>query len=159
MPGGRKTHEFSYGTPVPVILIQIAFPITGIAWVFAGLSRGWRVELSFVTVMSLIFLGHAKLLRYYERNGRAVPIPIRRVVVKYPTGWPRPMFAARLAFFVVVGLMIYFGVAPIAEFNARRGITACVFALIIVAILNIGLERWYVRKGRAKEEEVGARVK
>jgi hypothetical protein len=43
------------------------------------------------------------------------------------------MLAARLSFFVTVGIMVIFGVAPVADLTARHGIMACVFALIGVA--------------------------
>jgi hypothetical protein len=67
------------------------------------------------------------------------------------------MFAARLAFFVTVAIMIAFGVAPVADSTARMGIIGCVFALIGVAVLNLALERHYVNTGHAREVDVSSR--
>lgn len=64
------------------------------------------------------------------------------------------MLVARSAFFVTVATMFVFGLAPVPEMIARRGIIGCVFALIAVAILNLSLERKYVERGRAVEVDV-----
>ena len=66
------------------------------------------------------------------------------------------MLAARLSFSVTAAIMVAFGVLPLAESTARIGIIACLFALIGVTVLNLGLERRYVNTGRAKEMDVSS---
>src|SRR5438552_1937809 len=121
MPGGRKTHNFPYGKPLSVVVTEIAFTAAGIVWMFVGLSRGWRVEVTFVAVFVSILLLHSKLIGNYERTGRAVPIRRQRVVVRFHAGLPAPMLAARMSFFVAVAIMLFFGLTPIAEATAMIG--------------------------------------
>jgi hypothetical protein len=64
------------------------------------------------------------------------------------------MLLARAAFFVTAVVMLIFGVAPLRDSTARHGIIGCVFALLAVAGLNIGLERHYVNSGIAQEIDV-----
>lgn len=66
------------------------------------------------------------------------------------------MLAARLAFFLTVATMIVFDLAPIADSTARIGIIACVFSLIGVAVLNLVLERHYVKTRVAKKVDVSS---
>lgn len=64
-----------------------------------------------------------------------------------------PLLAARVAFFVVVGLILMFGIDPFRFEVAKNGITGCVFALVAVAVANVLLERRYIKIGRATEVE------
>ncbi len=52
------------------------------------------------------------------------------VMVRFPEGFPMPLLAARVAFFVVVGLILMFGIDPFRFEVAKNGITGCVFALV-----------------------------
>jgi hypothetical protein len=44
MPGGRKTHDFPSGTPIPVVMLWVAWPTLFFVWfVFGGgFSQGWQ---------------------------------------------------------------------------------------------------------------------
>jgi hypothetical protein len=46
-----------------------------------------------------------------------------------------------------------------ATSTARTGIIACVFALIGVAVLNLGLEHYYLKTGRATEVDLSVSPK
>ena len=156
MPGGsRKTHEFPQGKPLLLTFIDGAFAGLGaltfaISVVVFGLES-WR---SFVPVMAILTaytVTHSLLLIRYERTGDAVPIHRVSVAVKFPQGFPKPMLAARLAFFVVVAFMLLFGIGPFPFDVMRYGIIGCVFGLIGIAAINLLLEAHYVRAGRAAE--------
>src|SRR5689334_52718 len=116
MPGGsRRTHDFPRGKPLLLTLTDTGFAglfvlVLGISVLVFGLT-GWHA----IAPTFAIFVGYAitrsLLLTRYERSGDAVPIN-HSVVVKFPSGFPKPMFAARLSFFVVAGLMLVFGIGP-----------------------------------------------
>jgi hypothetical protein len=155
MVGYRRTHNYPHGTPFPLVLLAIVMAILLGLWVFL-VPGHWPRGIVIIAVFLVIAFINTKLHRRYERTGQAVRIPRPRVIVKFSQGLPVPMFAARLAFFVTVAIMVVFGVAPVADSTARIGIIACVFALIGVAVLNLALERRYVNTGHAKEADVSS---
>jgi hypothetical protein len=158
MVGGHKTHDYPQGTPFPLRLLAIAGAGLCAIWVFAvpgHWTRGIGVVAGF---LALAFIS-GKLHKRYEQSGLAVPIPRTRLAVKFLQTFPAPMLIARIAFFVAVAVMIGFGAAPIATSFARKGIIACVFALIGVAVLNLGLEHHYVRVGRATQVDLSKSAK
>lgn len=154
MPGGgRRTHDFPHGKPLLLTLTDTAFAglfvlVLGISVLVFGLNA-WRA----IAPTFAIFVGYAitrsLLLRRYEYSGDAIPINRVSAVVQFPDGFPKPMLAARLAFFIVAGLMLVFGVGPLPFDVVKNGIIGCVFGLIVVAIANLLLESHYVRAGRA----------
>ena len=143
MVGNRRTHDYPYGKPFPLVLLDIAMAILLLSWV-VFVPGHWTRASVFPAVL-LLALINTKLLRRYEQTGQAVRIPPPKVVARFPHGLPVSMLAARLAFFVSIAVMIVFGVAPVGDSTARMGIVVCVFALIGVAVLNLVLERHYVR--------------
>jgi hypothetical protein len=155
MVGYRRTHNYPYGKPFPLVLLDIMMAILVGLWVFL-IPGHWPRAIAIIAAFLVIALVSTKLHRHYERTGQAVRIPRPRVVVKFPQGLPVPMLAARLAFFVTVTIMVVFGVVPIADSTARIGIIVSVFALIGVAVLNLALERRYVNTGHAKEIDVSS---
>ena len=155
MVGYRRTHNYPHGKPFPLVLLDIVMAVLVGLWVFL-VPGHWPRAIAIVGVFLVIALISTKLHRHYERTGRAVRIPRPRVVVKFSQGLPVPMFAARLAFFVTVAIMVAFGVAPVADSTARIGIIVCVFALIAIAVLNLALERRYVNTGHAREVDVSS---
>jgi hypothetical protein len=156
MVGYRKTHNYPHGKPFPLVLLAIVMAVLVGLWVFL-VPGHWPRAITIVAVFLVIAFISTKLYRHYERTGQAVRIPQPRVVVKFSQGLPVPMFAAWLAFFVTVAIMIAFGAAPVADSTARMGIIGCEFALIGVAALNLALERHYVNTGRAREVNVSSR--
>jgi hypothetical protein len=158
MPGGgRRTHDFPRGKPLLLTLTDTAFAALfvlafGIPQLLFGLN-GWRA----IAPTFAIFVGYAitrsLLLTRYERSGDAIPINCVSVAVKFPNGFPKPMLAARLAFFIVAGLMLVFGVGPFPFDVVKKGIIGCVFGLIVVAITNLLLESHYGRAGQAVNVE------
>jgi len=155
MVGGRKTHEFPNGRPLPLTLLTLSYAAVVLLTIaFVHPSGGFRQFLPSVTALVAIALAHRKLMVYYERIGKAVPVPCSVVVVKYPNGLPVTIIALRVAFFGVVGMMLFFGLAPVADKTARVGIIYSIFVLIAIAVAYIAVERRYVRIGRADEAKV-----
>jgi hypothetical protein len=158
MPGGgRRTHEFPHGKPLLLTLAETGFAavivlVLGIAVLVFGLN-GWLSIASAFALFVAYVVTRSLLLTRYERTGEAVPVNRISVVVKFPHGFPKPMLAARLAFFVVAAVMLVFGIAPFPFDVARYGIIGCVFGLIGVAAVNLLLEGHYVKAGRATEVE------
>jgi membrane protein implicated in regulation of membrane protease activity len=144
MVGNRRTHDYPYGRPFPLVLLEIAMAILLLSWV-VFVPGHWTRAIGLIAAVLVLALINTKLLRRYEQTGQAVRIPRPKVVARFPHGLPVSMLAARLAFFVSIAVMIVFGVAPVAHSTARIGIVVCVFALIGVAVLNLVLERHYVR--------------
>jgi hypothetical protein len=152
MVGYSRTHDYPHGKPFPLVLLAVAMALLLLSWIVFVPGHWLRSVGTIAAFLVLVFID-TKLHTHYEQTGQAVRIPRPKVVARFPNGLPVPMLAARLAFFVNVGVMIVFGVAPIADSTARTGIIGCVFVLIGVALLNLALERHYVNIGVA--EEVG----
>lgn len=150
MVGYRKTHNYPRGRPFPLVLLDVPKVILVAVWVFL-VPGHWSRAIGVVTILLIIAFISRKLHRRYERTGDAVRIPRPRVVVKFSKGLPGLMLTARIAFFVIVAIMVVFGVAPMAASTARIGIIACVLPLIGVAVLSLALEHHYVGTGRATE--------
>lgn len=151
MVGHRKTHTYPQGRPKPLVWVSIAFAALAVTWVFLVPGHRWRAIGVISTFIAVAILDR-KLHLHYEQTGQAVRIPRPALtVIKFPGGISATMLIARLAFFATVLVMFVFGLAPMNEMTARRGIIGCVFALIVVAVLNVGLERHYVNTGRATE--------
>ena len=158
MPGGgRRTHDFPHGKPLSLTLTDTAFAglfvlTLGISELVFGLN-GWRAIAPPIAIFVAYAITRSLLLTRYERSGDAIPINRVSVVVRFPNGFPKPMLAARLAFFIVAGLMLVFGIGPFPFSVVKNGIIGCVFGLIVVAIANLLLESHYVRAGRAVNVE------
>jgi hypothetical protein len=155
MVGYRKTHNYPYGKPFPLVLLDIVMAVLVGLWVFL-IPGHWPRAIAIVAVFLVIAFISTKLHEHYERTGQAVRISRPRVVALFSQGRPVPMLAVRLTFFITVAIMVAFGVAPVADSTARIGIIVCVFALIGVAVLNFALERHYVNTGPAKEINVSS---
>jgi hypothetical protein len=155
MVGHRRTHEFPHGTPFPLVLLYTANAVLVGLWVFL-VPGHWPRAIAIISVFLVLAVIVTKLVRHYERTGQAVRISRPTVVVKFSQSLPAPMMAARLAFFVIVAVMIVLGVAPVADSTARTGIIACVFLLIGVVVANLSLERHYVNTGHAKEVDASS---
>ncbi len=91
------------------------------------------------------------MIRRYERTGQAVRRRRAKLIVKFPDGFPKPLLAAHLAFLVVTGLMLVFGIGPFQIDVAKKGIIGCILGLGAVAVANVVLEHHYMKVGRAKE--------
>jgi hypothetical protein len=157
MVGYRKTHDYPYGTPLPLILLAIGMAILLLSWVFL-VPGHWPRAIGIIAAVLVLAFIDGKLHKRYEQTGLAVRTPRPpKVVAKFLHGLPVPMLVARLAFFVMIAAMIVFGVAPVRA--ARIGIIARVFTLIGVAVLNLALERHYVNTGVATEIDVSSNGK
>jgi len=149
MPGGRRTHEYPYGKPFPLLVIDIATGIVGICWVVFA-SRGWP----YIVGILAVFLGLAaiasNLTKWYERTGLAVRIP-RVVAVGFTKGTPAPIRALRVAFFVFVAALLFFGLAPFPLTVAKGWMIGSIVGLFAIGGMHLFLERHYVNTGRAEE--------
>ena len=77
MPGGgRKTHEFPNGMPLPLLVVEITFPIAIfilVLWFMKAGFHSWR-EGSLLGLIVIAFLYvRWQLIRFYGRKGLAVP--------------------------------------------------------------------------------------
>jgi hypothetical protein len=84
--------------------------------------------------------------RPYSRYG---PLRLFAECLKFADGTPSPLVVLRYGFFVVVGIMIVFGLAPLAERTAKLGIIGCVISIMAIGFLHVVLAHHYVRTGRA----------
>jgi hypothetical protein len=152
MPGGRKTHDFPQGTPVPIVLIHIAAVIVGVLWV-VSFSLGWMFAIAASAAWICVLLISHKLTKSYERRGLAVPIPRPKVnSIRFPAGTPASLLALRYAFAIVALLMLGFGLAPMPWARAKFGIVGCVIGLFMLGVLNTALVFHYLKTGRATEQ-------
>jgi uncharacterized RDD family membrane protein YckC len=154
----RRTHVFPKGRPAPLIAIEVATPVSWFAWIAYApnlLASTALLVLTYVVALAACLFVHAALLEHYEQTGQAVALPSRRTHTEYGS-LPRPVLAVRIAFFVVVAVMLAFGLAPVREATARAGIIATVFALFVLGLLSVLLEAHYVNTGRAKLIDVDA---
>jgi hypothetical protein len=155
MPGGRKTHNYPFGRPLPLVLVNIAMGIVGILWVIFALGS-WIRALGIVGLFLVLAFVSSKLHQTYERTGHAVPIPREMAVTKFGNGMPTPLLALRIAFFVAVAGLVGFGMAPLTEASAKKGMIASVLGLVVIGILNVALERYYVHTGRGKDVPINS---
>lgn len=152
MPGGgRGTHDFPLGKPFFLTFIEIAFGISCIVSAFYFGFHDWRSAAPTLALFLACAVTYSLLIGRYERTGQAVRRKRLEVKVSFSEGYPKPLVAARLAFFVVAGLMLMFGIGPFRFAVAKIGIVGCVFGLLGVAAANLVLERHYVKVGRATE--------
>jgi hypothetical protein len=151
--GGRRTHDFPHGKPFFLTFIEIAFVISFIISAASFGFEGWRSAAPTLALFVAYVVTHSLVVRHYERTGQAVRRRTVNVMVRFLKGFPKPLLAARVAFFVVVGLMLMFGVGHFRFEVAKNGIIGCVFGLVGVAVANVLLERHYVRVRRATEVE------
>jgi F0F1-type ATP synthase assembly protein I len=149
MPGGRKTHHFPEGTPVPVVLTKIVAVIVGIVWV-VSFSQGWMAAVAATAAWICVALIHSKLITHYEQRGLAVPIP--RPEVTFPARMPGSVLILRYASVIVVLLMLGFGVIPMPWARAKSGIVGCVIGLLILSMLYIALMWHYGKTSRASQQ-------
>jgi hypothetical protein len=147
--GGRKTHEYPVGKPSPLVLIDIAMSIVCVSWV-AFASHGWPYVLGILAVFLALAVIASTLTRSYERSGLAVRIP-RVAAVGFTKGTPAPVRALRVAVFVLVVALLFFGFAPFPSTVAKRWIIGSVIGLLAVGVVHSFLERHYVNTGRAEE--------
>jgi hypothetical protein len=154
MPGGRKTHDYPFGIPFRLVLVNIAALGVGVLWVIVAFGSWSRTVGIIALFVALVFI-NSKLHQAYERTGQAVPIPRDPAVVKFVNGMPGPLFALRAAFFVGAASLVVFGVAPLAAATTKIGMIGSVISLVLIGILNVALEQYYVHIGRGKEVPVG----
>ena len=151
MPGGRRTHNFPHGRPSLLTVIEIAFAVSIIASVVVFGFKDWRSATPTLALVAAYLATYSILIRRYERTGQAVRRRAMNVMVRFSDGYPKPLLAARYAFFIMAALMLVFGFGPFGFDVAKKGIIGCVFGLVGVVVLNLLLERHYVRAGRGIE--------
>jgi hypothetical protein len=135
--------------PAPLVLVEITAGIIGIAWI---VSFSFELHYRVITgaAFLLLMVLRSRLVKSYERSGRAVRIQ-KAVAVSYMGRLPVLIRWLRIAFGVVVGLMLLFGFAPMPLRVAHGGIIACVLGLFVVCFLHFFAERRYVARGRAMD--------
>jgi hypothetical protein len=158
MPGGRKTHDFPNGRPLPLILVEVVFVVGFVAWMVIGGSdegaHSWRRGAVFVAIIVSFMYTQSRFIRFYEHKGLAIPIRRQTLVTRFVGRKPIPIIITHSAFFVAVAAMLFLGLGPVEEHTARTGIIACVLALVAIAIIHLILERHYINNGRASEVDV-----
>lgn len=116
-------------------------------------ARGWRALAPFVAVLLFGLLLNSRFVRTYMGRGQE-KYPM--VGVDFPGGLPSAMVGVRIAFCVIVVAMVTFGVFPMPDSVAQKGIIACVFALFAIGVLYTILEHSYVKTGRAIVQSTGS---
>jgi len=149
--GGRRTHDFPQGRPFFLRFIEIVFAILLIVSAVSFGFRSWRSTALPLALFIAYGVTYSLVVRRYERTGEAVRRTAVNVTVRFPDGFPTPLLVVRIFFFVVVGLMLIFGIGPFRFEVAKIGIVGCVFALIAAAVANVLLENYYMKIGRATE--------
>ena len=133
----RQNPRFSAWKPFVLTLIKIVFPISCIVSVVAFGFREWRSAAPTLAIILAYTVTNSLVIRRYERTGQAVRRRRVNVRVRFPEGFPKPLLAARSAFFIVVVLMLVLGIGPFVFAGAKMGIIGCVFGLVGVAALNV----------------------
>ena len=147
--GGRRTHDFPQGRPVFLTFIEIAFAILLIISAVSFGFDNWRSAAPTVALFLAYIITYSLVIRRYERTGKAVRRTTLNVMVMFPEGFPVPLLALRVAFFIVVGLMLMFG--AYMHPCIHKFLIGCSFGLIAVAFAYVLLERRYVKIGRATD--------
>jgi hypothetical protein len=114
----------------------------------SGLLHGWlrgAVALSSVVVVVVVL----NLRRV--RSSMATGTSQATFSIEYPNGLPSELIAVRIAFFVIVAMMLVFGAVPMADSVAKTGIICCVLALFGIGFLYGALEHHYLKTGHAAE--------
>ena len=128
MPGrGRKTHNFPFGRPFHLTLIDIAFPISFIVSAVTFGFKDWRSAAPTIVIVVVYGVTYSLVIGHYERTGLAVPRKKASVILRFPEGLPRPLLAARALFFVVAAPMLVFGIGPVGFDVAKKGILKLCF--------------------------------
>jgi len=82
MPGGgRKTHEFPNGIPLPLLVVEIAFPVgifILIVWFMKSGFHSWREGALLAVVVITFICIRWQLTNFYERKGLAIPLRPRQ---------------------------------------------------------------------------------
>jgi len=147
-------HPISKAGTVIIFLAGMAVFADGLEKLLGRFSRldvGWRVAVPFIAVAILALFLNSKLVRtYMGRVARSRPT----VAISFANGLPSAMVGVRIAFFVIVAVMVVLGIGPVADSTARVGIIACVFALFGIALLDGALEYYYIKIGRATERKL-----
>lgn len=149
MPGGRKTHDYPFGIPTPLKVLNLLAMLSFVGIALA-MPRDWHLLVVMATWFVTFAFISSRLHRKYERTGEAVRLR-RSIGVTFVDGIPGPICAIRVAFFVLVAVMLVFGMVRLSSEAAHRGIVASVFALIAVGVIYLFAERHYVKTGRAVE--------
>jgi hypothetical protein len=149
MPGGRQTHEFPYGKPLRLVLLEIIAVFVGVAWL-TFFAYGWWARSAVICAFLILAVLRSRLISGYVRDGSAVPIP-RAVSVSYKARLPLALRLLRTSFFVSVAVMLVFGLAPLPRKIAEIGISVCVFSLFLGGFLHYFVERHFVNIGRAAD--------
>ncbi len=157
--GGGIRGAFTSGPYHPVskagkfitFLMGAAALTDGLQWLLAGYSQLhalWRyaVPLFFACVFALIL--NSRYIR--ARAGRITNSP-PMVAIAFRNRLPFALVAARIAFFVIVAAMLVFGLAPMPDSAAWRGVIGCVLALFALAFVYAALEQHYLNTGCARE--------
>jgi|SRR5690349_7388675 hypothetical protein len=150
MLGRRRTHEYPHGKPFALVLVDIAMGIICVCWVVFA-SHGWPYIFGILAVFLALAAIASKLTKSYERTGRAVRIP-RVVAVGFTRGTPPPIRALRVAFFVLVAALLFFGLAPFPLTIAKRWSIGSIVGLFAVGGIHFFLERHYVTTDRAEKQ-------
>ena len=69
MPGGRPTHKYPHGKPIPLVLVDVTAAIVGVAWL-ALFSWGWRyrilIALAFLALVDVPLKAQSMMLSAKE---------------------------------------------------------------------------------------------
>jgi hypothetical protein len=144
-------HPISKGGRVIIFLAGMAVFVEGFNCLVnrsGGPQVWWRNAVPFVAVAILAGVLNSKRVRTY--SGKTT-MSRPTVAIRFSGQLPSVLVGLRVAFFVIVALMLVFGVGPIAPSMARAGIVFCVLALFALGLLYGVFENHYVNTGRATE--------
>ena len=150
MPGGRRTHDYPDGKPLPLVLVHLAIVITGLCWI-RFVTSGWLPGIGLTLIIIALGAILSRLNRAYGINGQAVPVPRQQTTIVFPDGKPAPLRMLRYAAVAMVLALVALGISPIPYAIVKGlliGTALVLFALVFAHFAFLG---HYVNTGRAKE--------
>ena len=150
MQPGRTTHRFPHGKPFLLVLVDLSAILVVFCWAIFG-SRHWLIAVEIVIAFVVLMIINGKLLGYYERCGLAILLD-EPMQSEFVASQHAPLRAMRYAYFLLVGVLLFFGFAPVSERVARDGIIACIIILFVTAGAYIALSWYYEGKTGSRKD-------
>lgn len=136
--------------PLPLKLLTGAALISAM-FLMVLLPWGWRLWAGMVAWLLVFGSISSRLNEKYEKTGEAVRLKLVGVV-SFPNGAPAGISFLRVAFFVIVAVMLFFAAAHLSLAVAHAGIAASMVGLMVLGVVYVFAERHYVKTGRGIEK-------
>jgi hypothetical protein len=146
----RATHKYPRGKPVPLRLLDIALLAAGLLWVVLA-ARSWLVAIGIAALFVCLAFLQARLIKSYERAGLAIPIERPKVSLGFTGRLLPPLRVLRYVYFILVGILVFFGLAPVSQQVARAGVISAVISLFVAAGAYIVLSWYYSGRNDSRE--------